>query len=190
MTRNLVEEIVYLGDVFNANGNNDGLIKDRVRRATKAMISITSLIKETNLGIHEVQVWLLLYRSLFLSTVLFNSQTWSRLRMKDIEQLQVAQLKFLKKILNLASSTPNSFLFLELGVLPIESEIHKRQLIYLHRILLLPDDDPVHQMYTNLVELAEKGERNWWSQVKPLLTKYHLPQNMEEVNAYLLFNSF
>ena len=178
---NVAEEIVYLGDVFNTVGNNDGLIKDRVHRAIKAMISISSLIKETNLGIHEVQVWLLLYRSLFLSTVLFNSQTWSRLRKKDIESLQVAQLKFLKRILNLPSSTPNSFLFLELGVLPVENEINKRQLMYLHRILMLPDDDPVHQMFTNLVELAENGENNWWSQVKPLLNKYDLPQNLDDI---------
>ena len=176
-----VEEIVYLGDVFNVAGNNDGLIKDRIRRATKAMISISSLIKETNLGIYEVQVWLLLYRSLFISTVLFNSQTWSRIRKKDIEQLQIAQLKFLKRILNLPSSTPNSFLFLELGVLPIESEIHKRQLMYLHRILMLPEEDPVHQMFTNQVAFAEKGESNWWSQVKQLLVKYNLSQNLDEI---------
>ena len=166
-----VDEIVYLGDVFNELGNNDGLIKDRIRRATKAMISISSLIKETNLGIHEVQVWLLLYQSLFLSTVLFNSQTWSRLRKKDIEQLKVIQQKFLKKILNLPSSTPNSFLFLELGVLPIEREIHKRQLMFLHRLLTLPIEDPVRQMFDNIVELADKGEANWWTQVKPLLSK-------------------
>ena len=126
---NQVDEIVYLGDVFNELGNNDGLIKDRIRRATKAMISIGSLIKEANLGMHEVQVWLLLYRSLFLSTVLFNSQAWSRLRKKDIQQLQIVQQKFLKRILNLPSSTPNSFLFLELGVLPIQMEIQKRQLV-------------------------------------------------------------
>ena len=176
-----VEEIVYLGDVFNVAGNNDGLIKDRIRRATKAMISISSLIKETNLGIYEVQVWLLLYRSLFISTVLFNSQTWSRIRKKDIELLQIAQLKFLKRILNLPSSTPNSFLFLELGVLPIESEIHKRQLMYLHRILMLPEEDPVHQMFTNQVAFAEKGESNWWSQVKQLLVKYNLSQNLDEI---------
>ena len=176
-----VEEIVYLGDVFNVKGNNDGLIKDRVRRATKAMISISSLIKETNLGIYEVQVWLLLYRSLFISTVLFNSQTWSGIRKKDIEQLQIIQLKFLKRILNLPSSTPNSFLFLELGVMPIAGEIHKRQLMYLHRILTLSEEDPVHQMFTNLVDFADKGESNWWSQVKPLLAKYNLPQSLDEI---------
>ena len=72
-------EIVYLGDVFNELANNDGLIKDRVQRGTKAMICIASLIQEANVGIYEVSVWILLYRALFLSTVLFNSQTWSRL---------------------------------------------------------------------------------------------------------------
>ena len=35
-----VHEIIYLGDVFNDMGNNDGLIKDRVKRAIKATISI------------------------------------------------------------------------------------------------------------------------------------------------------
>jgi hypothetical protein len=49
-------EIVYLGDVFNELANNDGLIKDRIARGTKAMICIESLVKETNLGIHEVSV--------------------------------------------------------------------------------------------------------------------------------------
>ena len=53
--------------------------------------------------------------------------------------------------------------------------------MYLHKILMLPDDDPVHQMFTNVVEFAEKGESNWWSQVKPLLTMYGLPQNLVEI---------
>ena len=68
-------------------------------------------------------------------------------------------------------------------MLPIENEIHKRQLMYLHKILLLPDEDPVHQMFTNIVEFAERGESNWWSQVKPLLTKYGLPQNLDEIKS-------
>ncbi len=175
------EVIIYLGDVFNEKGNNDDLIKDRIRRGTKASICITSLIRETNLGIYEMSVWLLLYCALFLSTVLFNSETWSRLRVKDIEQLQAMQNKFLKKMVGVSSGTPNSFLFLELGVLPIEAEIHKRQLMFLHRILQLPVDDPVHQMFLNLMILDQKGEANWWTQVKTLLPKYELPACLEDI---------
>ncbi len=167
--------IIYLGDPFNEKGNNDDLIQDRVRRGTKASICITSLIYEINLGIHEISVWILLYRALFLSTVLFNSQTWSRLRQKDLEKLQVMQQKFLKKVVGVSSGTPNSFIFLELGILPIEVEIHKRMLMYLHRILQLSIDDPVYQMFTNLKALDEKGEKNWWTLVKTLPAKYGLP---------------
>ena len=174
-------EIVYLGDVFNDQGNNDSLIKDRVRRGTKAIICITALIRETSLGIFEVSVWLLLYHSLFIPTVLFNCQAWSRLRQKDIENLQTIQLKFLKRIFSLASSTPNSFLLLELGVLPIQAEIHKRQLVFLHKILQLPIDDPVNQMFTNMQLFSANGEANWWSQVHPLLQEYGLPENLETI---------
>ena len=85
------EVIVYLGDLFNDKGNNDHLIQDRVRRGTKASICISALIQETNLGMHEISVWLLLYRALFLSTVLFNSQTWSCLRQKDLDKLKVIE---------------------------------------------------------------------------------------------------
>ena len=92
-------------------------------------------------------------------------------------------MKLLKKILSLASSTPNSFLYLELGVLPIEAEIHKRQLMYLHRILQLPNEDPVYQMFQNLKHLSECGEDNWWSQVEPLLQKYGVPENLDTIKV-------
>ena len=78
-------EIIYLGDVFNHKGNNDGLIADRVRRGTKAMITIVSLMAENDVGIHHVSIILLLYRALFLSTMLFNSQTWSNIRCDDVK---------------------------------------------------------------------------------------------------------
>ena len=174
-------EIVYLGDVFNEKGDNSGLIKDRIARGTKAMIIIESLVREGNLGVFEVSVWLLLYRSLFVSTVLFNSQTWSRLTKTDLKQLETLQMKALKKILHLPSSMCNSFLLLELGVLPIMAEIHRRQLGYLHRVLNLEEDDPVHCMFKNLVEFDVKGEKNWWSQVKPLLHLYGLPEDLKIV---------
>ena len=107
-----------MGDIFNSLGYNDGLIADRIKRGTKALITIVSLIAETEVGIHHVSVMLLLYRALFLSTVLFNSSTWSNLRQKDLNSLKT-QLKFLKRIVGVASSTSNAFIYLELGVLPI-----------------------------------------------------------------------
>ena len=56
----LATEIKYLGDIFNSRGNNDGLIADRVKRGTKAMITIASLMSETEAGLYHLSVMLLL----------------------------------------------------------------------------------------------------------------------------------
>ena len=176
-------EIVYLGDVFNNLGNNDGLIKDRVRRGTKAMISISSLMTETDVGRHKIDVFLLLYFSLFLATVLFNSQTWSKLRKKDLDQLKRMQTKFLKRVVGVAYSTCNAFMFLELGVLPIEYEIDKRRLMYLHRILGLDKGDPVYKMLENMISLSATGEHNWWTDMEKVLHRYNVVLSLSEIAA-------
>ena len=48
---------------------------------------------DLQLGSHTVSVYMMLYRSLFLSTMLFNSQAWSNLSKKDISSLETCQLK-------------------------------------------------------------------------------------------------
>ena len=147
------------------------------------MITIASLMAEIEVGVHHVNIMLLLYRSLFLSTMLFNSQTWSNLRQKDIDSLRKLQLKYLKRILGVASSTANAFIFLELGVLPIEFEIEKRQLMFLHRILQLEPTDPVLRLFKEQVKFNEAGEKNWWTGVEKCLQKYSLPVDLEIIRT-------
>ena len=57
------------------------------------------------------------------------------------------------------NATPNAFTFLELGVLPIEYEINKRQLVFLYHILTLPKSDPVYKLHEKQKLL--KYEKNW-----------------------------
>ena len=72
---------------------------------------------------------------MFLPTILFNSQSWTNLTKGDMEKLSATQMKFLKRILHAVSSTSNIVVLMELGVAPIEQEIHIRQLVFLHHIL-------------------------------------------------------
>ena len=62
-------------------------------------------------------------------------------------------------------------------MLPIEGEIHKRQLMYIHRILQLA----LAQMFKNLVSLSDDGEENWWTQIKPRLELYGLPEDIDVI---------
>ena len=136
---------------------------------------------ETDVGIHKMSVCLLLYQSLFLSTMLFNSQTWSNLRKKDKEQLRILQSKLLKNFVGVPYSTCSSFTYLELGVLPISYEIHKRQLMYLHRITQLEPDDPVFQVSEFLKSQNDLGEMNWWTGMTEILEKYGIDKSTEHI---------
>ena len=75
-------------------------------------------------------------------------------------------------MLRTKTATANSFLYLELGILPITYEIHKRQLSFLHHIIHLEDNDPVKKVWRNQQALPEYP--NWWSDVKKLMEIYSL----------------
>ena len=162
----------YLGDVINEKGDNTSLIEDRRQRGISAMVRIEALIRETELGVHTVNVHLLLYRALFLSCTLFNSQVWRNLSEKDLNVLEKLQGRCLKRILNVPQSTANSFTYLEFGVIPMRYEIEKNQLVFLHHIYHLDDTDPVKIMWENMKILEE--ESNWWSEVKEKMRKYNI----------------
>ena len=70
----IVSQIKYLGDIFQENGKNCGLIKDRVQRGVVAILKIEAILNETQFGKYTLEISLLLYRALFLSSILFNSQ--------------------------------------------------------------------------------------------------------------------
>ncbi len=69
----------------------------------------------------------------------------------------------------------NTFLFLEFGVLPIEHEIHIKQLTYLHNFLNRPEEDPVHRMYKQ--QLTNPFEGNWANNINKLREMYVLPND-------------
>ena len=167
-----VEVFTYLGDVFNSKGTNKDLIDDRVIRGTKAMVSIAALLAETSLGIHHVSVYLLLYRSLFLSSTLFNAQAWSYLSEKELQPLVNLQVRLLKGMLGVPSSTATCFTFLELGILPLKYEIHKRQITFLHHILTLTDEDPVKRLFRQMQLYPQC--KNWAKNVDELMATYEI----------------
>ncbi len=162
----------YLGDIFNSKGNNEDLMNDRVKRGKAAMISIQGFMREICLGVHTLSVYRLLHNSIFLQGILFNSQAWSNLTERDIKKIAVVQRKFLRRMMGVKQAAANSFLHLELGVLPIEYEVHKRQLSFLHHIVNLEEKDPVKLVWRNQKALPEYP--NWWKDVRELMRRYEI----------------
>ena len=177
-----VKNAVCLGDQFNNNGTNKHLIEDRVKKGKACIISAMSLCNEVTLGVYTVETLLLLYKSLFLQVVLYNSQAWCNLTKQELVALRTVQMKFLKRIFHAPSSTANSITMLETGSLPIEIEINKRQLNFLHHVLSQENNDPVKMVYTE--ELKFNTEKNWANEVTSLRQKYEISESDDELVLY------
>ena len=110
-----VSEFKHLGDVINSNANNKSLISQRTKNVYNKILGITAICKEICLGKYEIHVLIRLYHAIFLSTLLFNCQTWTSIRRYD-DILSVVQLKYLKQALRAPYSTPNVVVYLDIEI--------------------------------------------------------------------------
>ena len=76
-------------------------------------------------------------------------------------------------------SVPTAALYLELGMLPIKCEIEIRQLLFLKKILDENENDPVSQVYREMIKYD--FENNWADIVLDLRVKYSLSLNDENI---------
>ena len=174
----ILEEVCatkIVGDVVNNKGNRNGLVEDRIKRCKSIVANMLATCSEVTCGLYYVHVMLLLYKSVFVQTMVFNSGVWSRLSTTNFKALETAQLKCLKRFMRCAASTPNCFVYLELGVLPMKYEIHSRQLKFLFHVLTLKSTNPVLRMYQQ--QLMYPFEPNWATEIEQLKVVYGLPSN-------------
>ena len=82
----------------------------------------------------------LLYHSVFVPRLIYNAEVLINLTKSNFSCLKNSQLQYLRRIFEVPKSTSIVTLFLELGILPIEFEIEKCQLLFLKDA---PVDAPV-----------------------------------------------
>ena len=169
---NISHSTKHLGDIISTTGSNNLLINDRTKKGKGIIISALSICNDITLGHFYIKAVLFVYKPIFLSTVLFNSQAWSNITTTQLLQLQTVQLKYFKRTMQVPNSCPNAFTFLELGILPIKYEIHKRQLMFLHHLVNLPPDQPMFQILQRQKQLL--FEKNWYNNIVLLLNRYSL----------------
>ena len=179
------DKIKYLGDIFNKNGSNHDLIEDRINKGKRCIINTICECRAVTNGCKEIQTLILMYKTLFIPTLIYNSEAWSNLTNNEAARLQRIQLNFLKRILQVPKSTPNAIVYLELGIIPIANEIHCRQLRFLHHILNLELNDPVRRSYNQLKMFP--FENNWYYEVVGLLKMYSINITEEEIASKTLF---
>ena len=175
----IVEKALYLGLFHNSKGNNEDMINDRVQKGMTCMVSVLAMCNEVTLGMYVIQSLILSYGSIFIPTVLYGAQVWTRLTGDDTEAIVSIQFRFLKRILRVPKGTCNSITLLELGVLPIECVLEMLKLSFLFHVLSLEEDDPVNRLYRQ--QLIFTNEPNWANECLSLRKKYKIDGSDDQV---------
>ena len=89
----------------------------------------------------------MLRESLFLSSLLVNSEAWYGVNEEEKRELEKQDEKLLRKILECPSNSPRCMLYLETGCKPIRFLIMKRQLMFLHYILKEDKDSLISRFF-------------------------------------------
>ena len=121
----------------------------------------------------------------------YGSEIWG---MDNVESLESFYLSFLKNVLCVKKSTPNCFVYGELGVYPLKIKLQMRAIKYWLKIirLSLPHESYIRKIYLELllVNVYFPNKVTWVTKVKDILFKcgmgfYWFDQKVVNENLFL-----
>ena len=156
-----MEEVIeekYLGDILSEDGRNMKNILARVSKGVGITNNIMSILEEICFGNYHFEVAVQLRNSLFISSLLCNSEAWYNITDEEMGKLEQADEALLRRILECPSSTPKEMMYLELNCLPIGFIIMSRRLNYLSTILKENEDSLLLKFFQAQLKTPNKND--------------------------------
>ena len=118
--------------------------------------------------------------SLFVNSVMSNSEIWHNVKMKHIESLEKSDISLLRKIMNAHSKTASEALFLELGKYPLRYVLSKRRLMCLWHILHRDKKELIRKIYDSQNLDINKGD--WCEIIQMEKLKYNILESDVDIS--------
>jgi hypothetical protein len=173
------EEQMYLGDLLSADGSHLKNVMHRKNKGLGVTNSIMQILQTTSYGKYYFEVALILRESLFLSSLLLNSEAWVSLSDKDVRKLEQADEILLSRILDCEANTNNVFKYLELGVKPVRFELMKRKTLFLQYILQQENQSMMYKVFE--ATLNEPIKNDFVNVCKKYLEELKISLSFEEI---------
>ena len=151
------EEQTYLGDLISVDGTHTKNVQLRSNKGLGIINQIVQILDSTFFGKYHYEVAMVLRESLFLSSILLNSEAWVNYSKQDVRILEQCDEILLSKILDCDGNTSNALKYFELGGVPIRFEIMKRKLGFLQYLL---KEDKESLIYNVLKATKENPLKN------------------------------
>ena len=137
-----------------------------------AISNILNILREVSLGEFYFEIAFLLRQTIFLSTVLLNSEAWINLPAKNIEDLEKNDQILMKRIFEAPVTTPIKTLYLESGSYPLRFHIKTRRVMFLHYLLNRGSNEMINKILW--AQVKDPTKNDWYSTVKNDLTELGL----------------
>ena len=169
----------YLGDIIDHKGKNDANITARVKRGHGVIKQILNILEDICFGKLYFIVAKILRESLFLNSILLNSEAWYGLSKSNIEELEKIDNILLKKFFDLPTSTPSVMVHLELGTLPVRYILMTRRVMFLQYILKEDKNSLLSKFLMAQIEETLKGD--WWEMLLNDISELRLNYSLHEI---------
>ena len=132
---------IYLGDFISHDGKQDATMINRIQGAYSYLLEIRALLTDMPFGKRRLQIGLMLRDAMFVNGVLFNSEAWSSINQKHIEEIETMDRTLMKFIEGAHAKTPSEMLYLETATIPLRHTISIRRMMYHQSILSRTEDE-------------------------------------------------
>ena len=168
-TLEVVSVFKYLGIHISSTGNFASHFTESVNSARRALFSLKKMLAKNNEILPKMQ--LDLFNTMVSPILFYGCEVWGFSRADPIERFY---LSFLKSLLCVKSSTPNCFVYGELGVYPLIIERKCRILKYWFKILKSDDNSLLKKLYNDmcLINMFYPKRVTWVSMLKNMLKQY------------------
>jgi hypothetical protein len=164
-----VNQTVHLG-IIRANKNETNLnIQEHISIARKTLYSLIPVGLNGKNGLNPVTAYKI-YQAYVLPRLLYGLEVLP-LNVSQITELKQFHTKTLRCFQSLPVRTATSAVYRLLGALPIEAELHKRQLSLLYSILA----SKLKNLMERQLTVNKNNPESFFSRIQDILNLYNLP---------------
>ena len=148
----------YLGTILSSKGGLSDMIEDRRNQGWGKIATIMGILSEVDLGVHRLEVGLLLRKAILISSMLFTAEAWSGLTEKQLARLEVVDTSLLQKLAGGHVKCATEFYHLETATWKLRHHVSYLRIIYHQNILQREANETISKIYHKQKEGTVKGD--------------------------------
>ena len=185
----VVSQFKYLGCLLSSSGSFNVCINSLAESGRRGLFSLKQYFNTNREILPRLQIQL--FNTMIMPILMYCSEVWG---LHNTERLEIFHLSFLKSVLCVKKSTPNCFVYGELGMFPIHIELKMRAVKFWLKIIrtTTSTDTYIRKIYVQLLLLTitHPDQVTWVSRIRDLFNMsdmgpYWVAQHVENENHFL-----